>query len=53
MMFRPTPRRRPLKAAFDNDIACLLVDHHMPQMSGLALAAQLRAQGAVIPTALM
>lgn len=45
MMFRLTPWRRPLKAAFDNDIACLLVDHQMPQMSGLALVAQLRAQG--------
>ncbi len=28
---------------------CLIVDHHMPGMTGLELAARLRAEGSTIP----
>ena len=31
------------------DFACLILDHHMPNMTGLELARRLRADGAVIP----
>jgi two-component system, LuxR family, response regulator FixJ len=33
--------------------ACLLLDHHMPHMTGLELAAQLRADGVAVPIVLM
>ena len=33
--------------------ACLIVDHHMPQMTGLELAAQLLLEGTNIPFLLM
>jgi FixJ family two-component response regulator len=33
--------------------ACLVLDQHMPQMTGLELAAKLRAQGTVIPILLI
>ena len=33
--------------------ACLLVDHHMPQMTGIELAALLLAEGTGIPLLLM
>jgi two-component system, LuxR family, response regulator FixJ len=33
--------------------ACLILDHHMPNMSGLELAERLRADGAVIPILLI
>ena len=29
--------------------ACLILDHHMPEMTGLQLAERLRSDGAVIP----
>lgn len=34
-------------------IACLILDHHMPEMTGLELAAQLRAYGSAIPILLV
>jgi FixJ family two-component response regulator len=34
-------------------IACLILDHHMPHMTGLELAERLRANGAVIPILLV
>jgi len=44
-------------AAFLNDSgsrpACLILDHHMPQMTGLELAARLRGAGAAIPVLLI
>ncbi len=33
--------------------ACLILDHHMPNMTGLELARRLRADGAVIPILLI
>ena len=33
--------------------ACLILDHHMPQMTGLELAAKLHASGAPIPVLLI
>ena len=33
--------------------ACLILDHHMPRMTGLELAARLRAQGGGIPVLLI
>ena len=33
--------------------ACLILDHHMPNMTGLELAQRLRADGAVIPILLI
>ncbi len=33
--------------------ACLLLDHYMPHMTGLDLAAHLRAEGIAIPIVLM
>ena len=33
--------------------ACLILDHHMPDMTGLELARRLRADGAVIPILLI
>jgi CheY-like chemotaxis protein len=33
--------------------ACLILDHHMPEMTGLELAAQLRANGSAIPILLV
>jgi len=33
--------------------ACLILDQHMPQMTGLELAARLRCGGAVIPVLLV
>ena len=33
--------------------ACLILDHHMPNMTGLELAEKLRADGAVIPILLI
>ena len=32
---------------------CLILDHHMPQMTGLELAARLRTEGASIPVLLI
>ena len=34
-------------------LSCLILDHHMPQMSGLQLAAKLRAQGSSLPILLI
>lgn len=33
--------------------ACLILDHHMPQMTGLALAARLRSEGDMLPVLLI
>ena len=33
--------------------ACLILDHHMPNMTGLELARKLRGDGAVIPILLI
>jgi two-component system response regulator FixJ len=33
--------------------ACLILDHHMPQMTGLDLAARLRSAGTAIPVLLI
>lgn len=33
--------------------ACLILDHHMPQMTGLELAAKLRTEGRVVPVLLI
>ena len=35
------------------DFACLILDHHMPNMTGLELAGRLRADGALIPILLI
>jgi two-component system, LuxR family, response regulator FixJ len=35
------------------NFACLILDHHMPNMTGLELAERLRADGAVIPILLI
>ena len=35
-----------------NGAACLIVDQHMPHMTGLELAARLRTEGASIPVCL-
>src|SRR3974390_979027 len=35
------------------NLACLILDHHMPHMSGLELAERLRADGAAIPILLI
>ena len=34
-------------------LRCLILDHHMPQMTGLELAERLRADGAAIPILLI
>ena len=34
-------------------LACLILDHHMPEMTGLELAERLRAEGAGIPILLV
>jgi FixJ family two-component response regulator len=34
-------------------VACLLLDHHMPHMTGLELAERLRAAGVTIPIMLL
>ena len=36
-----------------NRLACLILDHHMPEMTGLELAEQLRTDGAGIPILLI
>jgi CheY-like chemotaxis protein len=33
--------------------ACLILDHHIPNMTGLELARRLRADGAVVPILLI
>jgi two-component system response regulator FixJ len=42
-----------LAAADADDVACLLLDQHMPQVSGLELLRQLRHAGRKLPVALM
>jgi FixJ family two-component response regulator len=37
----------------DRAPACLVLDHHMPQITGVELLAQLRQRGADLPTALI
>jgi FixJ family two-component response regulator len=34
-------------------LACLILDHHMPDMTGLQLAEKLRADGSVLPILLI
>jgi two-component system response regulator FixJ len=36
-----------------HDLACLILDHHMPQMTGLQLAEKLHADGSSIPILLI
>jgi two-component system response regulator FixJ len=36
-----------------HDLACLILDHHMPQMTGLQLAEKLHADGSGIPILLI
>jgi FixJ family two-component response regulator len=36
-----------------SDLACLILDHHMPEMTGLQLAEQLHAGGTRLPILLM
>ena len=40
-------------AARPRDLACLILDHHMPQMTGLQLAEKLHADGSSIPILLV
>ena len=40
-------------AAGPRDLACLILDHHMPQMTGLQLAERLHADGSSIPILLV
>jgi len=40
-------------AAGPHDLACLILDHHMPQMTGLQLAEKLHADGSSIPILLV
>ncbi len=42
-----------LAAADPDSIACLLLDHHMPEMTGLDLLRRLRRSGRELPVALM
>jgi len=42
-----------LAAAYDRRPLCLLVDQHMPQISGLDLLQRLREAGHTVPAALM
>ena len=42
-----------LAAADTESVACLLLDQHMPQVSGLELLQRLRAAGWDVPVALM
>ena len=36
-----------------HDLACLILDHHMPEMTGLQLAEKLHAEGSNIPILLI
>lgn len=36
-----------------SEASCLILDHHMPQMTGLDLVARLRAEGVYIPVLLV
>jgi two-component system response regulator FixJ len=36
-----------------SDLACLILDHHMPKMTGLQLAEQLRGGGSLLPILLV
>ena len=40
-------------SAAPRDLACLILDHHMPQMTGLQLAEKLHADGSGIPILLI
>jgi two-component system response regulator FixJ len=42
-----------LAAPGHDDLACLLLDHHMPEMTGLELLRQLRRMRPLLPVALM
>jgi two-component system response regulator FixJ len=42
-----------LDEARPGDLACLLVDQHMPDLTGLQLVIQLRSQGVALPIALI
>jgi two-component system, LuxR family, response regulator FixJ len=42
-----------LKEARTGDLACLLVDQHMPDLTGLQLVTRLRGQGVALPIALI
>lgn len=45
--------RRFLAAADADSIACLLVDHHMPNMTGLELLRHFHLEGRRLPVAIM
>ena len=42
-----------LSEARPGDLACLVVDQHMPDVTGLQLVARLRGQGVALPIALI
>ena len=42
-----------LSEASLDDLACLVVDQHMPELTGLQLIARLRGQGVTLPIALI
>ena len=42
-----------LSEASLDDLACLVVDQHMPELTGLQLITRLRGQGATLPIALI
>ncbi len=42
-----------LKAELGEKLLCLIVDHHMPDMTGLELAERLRAEGNTVPIMLV
>ena len=42
-----------LSEATLDDLACLVVDQHMPELTGLQLIARLRGQGVTLPIALI
>jgi two-component system response regulator FixJ len=42
-----------LREAATDDLACLLIDQHMPDQTGLQLIARLRADGVRLPVALI
>lgn len=42
-----------LQRSVSNDFDCLILDHHMPHLTGLELAKRLRARGVTMPIMLI